>query len=72
LSLPPGFELVEGAAAQKIPEPAVGAQSAIVPITWKVKAGAAGKYQGDNGIKVTASTGQAQSVDVEIQQRIFD
>jgi hypothetical protein len=72
LSLPDGFGLLEGAATQKIPEPASGARSAIVPVTWKVQAGPVGKYLKDRGIKVTSSTRQAQTVDVEIQERIFD
>lgn len=72
LTLPDGFALLEGAATQMIPEPAKAAPSAIVPLTWKVQAGDVGKYIQDRGIKVTASTGQSQTVDVEIKRTIFD
>ncbi|HEX5270955.1 MAG TPA: zinc ribbon domain-containing protein [Gemmataceae bacterium] len=64
LSLPGGFALVEGAAAQPAP-PSRGGNR---PVTWRVRAGATGKYE----LTVKSGAGASQAVPVEIKAAIFD
>jgi hypothetical protein len=65
LTLPEGFTLTQGTATQTAPPPAKGTTSGYRPVTWKVQAGAVGKYD----FVIKSSTGPAQTVPVEIKQR---
>ncbi|HZY83556.1 MAG TPA: hypothetical protein VFE78_01885, partial [Gemmataceae bacterium] len=67
LDLPPGFNLLEGAATQPVPRPSREAKSTNRPVTWRVQAGPTGKYE----ITVKSSAGVSQSVPVEIKGEIF-
>jgi hypothetical protein len=68
LKLPEGFELEEGEATQNVPPPQ-NAKDARSPVTWKVKA----KEKGRKVIRVSTSTGDAQSkkVTIKIKSGIF-
>ncbi len=68
LSLPPGFDILEGDKTQAVPRPPPGAKAANLPVTWKVKAGPVGKYE----FKVESSAGPSQPLPVEIKQQIFN
>jgi hypothetical protein len=66
LAMPAGFALSEGERTQRVPPPPPGAASRTSPVTWKVRAGPGeGKFL----LKVTSSTGVAQSQVVRIRQR---
>jgi hypothetical protein len=67
LSLPPGFDIIEGDKTQPVPPPPRDAKSVSRPVTWKVRAGPTGKYE----IKVESTTGISQPVPVEIKGEIF-
>jgi hypothetical protein len=66
LALPEGLSLVEGQATESVPPLPRDGSSRSSPVTWKVRTGAKeGKYQ----LKVTSSTGVAQTQVVRIKQR---
>ncbi|MBY0230361.1 MAG: hypothetical protein K2W96_13840, partial [Gemmataceae bacterium] len=63
VELPEGFELVAGEKTAKVPLPDAGTR--LSPVTWRVKAGSAGRYS----LKVSSSTGHKQAHAVEIKVR---
>jgi hypothetical protein len=67
LTLPDGFKLLEGTATQPVPRAGQDVRSSNRPVTWRVEAGPAGKYQ----FTVKTATGGSQSVSVEIKAEIF-
>jgi hypothetical protein len=67
LSVPAGFKLVTGARRQDVPSLPTGVRSGNVPLTWKIQAGPTGRYD----LRVTSSTGAAQTLPVEIRKSIF-
>jgi hypothetical protein len=68
LELPAGYTLVAGTATQPVPKRPAGAASANLPVTWKVRAGPAGKH----ALTVRSSAGLSQAVRVQIKSTIFD
>jgi hypothetical protein len=68
LTLPEGFQLLEGDATQPVPRLPRDAQGGNRPVTWKVRAGRTGKYE----FTVRSGSGAAQAVPVEIKSAIFD
>jgi hypothetical protein len=70
LTLPEGFQLIEGERQQSVPPLPAAATSRNSPVSWKVKApGKEGKYS----LKVQSSNGVAQSQPVTIHSsRLFD
>jgi hypothetical protein len=64
LTLPKGFEMSDGGAATR-PVPAAAGVSRMSPVTWKVKAGAAGDYT----LKAESSTGAAQTKKITIKAK---
>ncbi len=66
LTLPPEFELVEGAAEQRVPPLPPGAPSPNSPVSWRVRAG---PKEGTYNIQVRSSTGvsQAQAVRIKVK-----
>src|SRR5262249_15310504 len=67
LTLPEGFRLVEGEATQRVRRRRRDAKSATQPVTWKVRAGAAG----DHELTLRTSTGLTQTLSVKIKGEIF-
>ena len=53
LTLPESFTLLQGEKAQGVPKLAAGQKTGNVPLTWKVRAGAIGRYE----LTVTSSSG---------------
>ena len=68
LTLPDGFKVLKGDDLQRVPPLARAAKSGNRPVTWKVRAGATGKYK----FTVETSSGLSQAVPVEIRSAIFD
>jgi hypothetical protein len=70
LTVPDGFEIMEGGAEQAVPPLPADATSRNSPVTWKVRAARrAGKYT----LKVQSSTGETQSQPVTVRTpRLFD
>jgi hypothetical protein len=68
LTLPEGFQLLEGDETQPVPKLAPDAQGGNRPVTWKVRAGRTGKYE----FTVKSGSGATQTVPVEIKSAIFD
>jgi hypothetical protein len=67
LTLPEGFKLQAGDQTQPVPKLSKNARTSNVPITWKVLAGPTGAYE----FKVECSSGQTQTLRVEIRKPIF-
>jgi hypothetical protein len=67
LKLPDGFKHLEGAETQPVPKLPKNAKSANIPITWRVQAGPTGSYE----FNVTAGSGLAQKLKVEIRKSIY-
>jgi hypothetical protein len=67
LTLPEGFQLLEGELTQAVPSLAKGAKTSNSPVTWKVRAGPVGKYE----LTVKTSSGASQTVPVEIRKGVF-
>jgi hypothetical protein len=69
LTVPEGFESIEGALNQPVPKAGTGAAAGMryVPITWRIRAGAMGTYD----LVVRASTGESQTIRVEIRKGIY-
>lgn len=67
LKLPDGFKLLAGAPTQDVPALPQGTQAGNVPVTWRIQAGAIGKYE----LTVSSSAGQEQTLPVEISEAIF-
>jgi hypothetical protein len=68
LSLPDGFQFLEGDQSQELPPPPKGTPPGNRPVTWKVKAGPKGKYE----LTVKSSRGESTTVAVEIRSPLFD
>jgi hypothetical protein len=68
LTLPEGFQFLEGTETQTVPKLPDDAKISSRPLTWKVKAGPTGKYQ----FTVKTSTGLVQTLPLEINSAIFD
>jgi hypothetical protein len=68
LTVPEGFKVPEGAAAQPVPKLPPGAAGGNVPVTWKVQSGPVGCYE----FTLQSSAGPAQTLRVEIKKSIFD
>ena len=65
LTLPEGFESIEGQLTQSVPKAGAGVR--YVPITWRIRAGAIGTYD----LVVRANTGESQTIRVEIRKGIY-
>jgi hypothetical protein len=68
LTLPDGFQLLEGAEAQSISAAPRDAKTGNRPVTWKVRAGPTGRHQ----FTVKSSSGPSQTLPVQIKSAIFD
>jgi hypothetical protein len=64
LTLPSGFQLVQGAATQTVPPLPANAASRTSPVTWRVKSPS---REGNYSLKVQSSTGVSQTQPVRIQ-----
>jgi hypothetical protein len=67
LTLPEGFQFLEGVPKQAVPAPPKGAKTGNSPVTWKVRAGTVGKYE----LTVKTGSGASQSIPVEIRKGVF-
>lgn len=69
LTVPEGLQLSVGTGKQEVPPLPTNVATPNSPVSWKIKAGRAGKYN----LKVQSSTGLAQSIAVTIRSSgIFD
>ncbi len=69
LVLPPEFRLTEGATDQDVPQPQAGAARQTSPVTWKIRAGAAGTYS----LTVRSNKGVSETLKVTIRSKgVFD
>src|SRR5262249_18468175 len=67
LTVPGGFNIVEGDATQPVPKLPRDAKSGNRPVTWKVRAGPTGKYE----FTVKTRSGLTQTIPVEVKNPIF-
>ncbi len=69
LTLPPGFEILEGSANQEVPPVPAGATRPDSPVTWRIRAGDDGKYE----LSVQSNKGAKQKLPLTIRTRgVFD